>query len=159
MKLLVAPFSPKSLAEEVEFSLGVLAAAKNLALTVQIEPSLPAVVVGDMTCVTQVMVSLVQNGIRYTDEGGVTLSLAGSGSQWTFQVTDTGPGIPQEAQAVIFDTFKQVENPYTRVHGGLGLGLSIARQLVTRMGGMLTLQSAPGAGSTFIATLPQQLTP
>jgi Amt family ammonium transporter len=157
MQLFAAPFSPQSLAEEVEFSLGVLAAAKNLALTVQIDPSLPAVVVGDEARVKQAMISLVQNGIRYTNEGGVTVLLAGNGANWSFQVVDTGPGIPQAAQAVIFDTFKQAENPYTRIHGGLGLGLSIARQLVTKMGGTLTLQSAPGTGSTFTVTLPQQL--
>lgn len=157
MQLSPAPFSPKSLAQEVEFSLGVLAAAKNLSLTFQFDPSLPAVAVGDEARVKQVMVSLVQNGLRYTKEGGVTVFLAGRGNSWLFQVADTGPGILEGVQEVIFDTFKQVQNPFTRTEGGLGLGLSIARRLVTKMGGTLTLQSAPGTGSTFTVTLPQQL--
>ncbi|MEZ4591057.1 MAG: ammonium transporter [Chloroflexota bacterium] len=155
MQLRLTPFSPKAVAQDVEFSLGVLAAAKGLLLTLQIAPSLPEVVMGDEARVKQVLASLVQNGIRYTKEGGVTLTLAGENGRWQFQVTDTGPGLSAEAQAQIFDTFKQVQNPFTRDHGGIGLGLSIARRLVTKMGGTLTLQSAPGVGSTFTVILPQ----
>ncbi|MCB8927173.1 MAG: ammonium transporter [Ardenticatenaceae bacterium] len=157
IQLQAEPFSPQSVAEEVEFSLGVMAAAKGLVLAVQVDPSLPNVVVGDEARVRQVFMSLVQNGIRYTAEGSVTIVLAGSGDQWSFQVVDTGPGIPEAAQAHIFDAFKQVQSPFTRDQGGIGLGLSIARRLVTKMGGTLTLQSRPGQGSTFTVTLPRQI--
>lgn len=156
LQLHSAPFSPKSVAQEVEFSLGVLAAAKNLALTLKIEPSLPDVVVGDEARVKQLLTSLVQNGIRFTAEGGVAILMSADSSHWQFQVTDTGPGISQAEQAKIFDAFKQVQNPFTRDHGGIGLGLSIAQKLVARMGGSLTVQSEPGAGSTFTVTLPQK---
>lgn len=156
LALRVDPFSPQLLAQEVEFSLGVMAAAKGLAFTLHIAPGLPDVVVGDQARVKQVLASLVQNGIRYTTEGAVTITLSGGEGRWQFQVTDTGPGLSEKQQAQIFDAFKQVQNPFTRNHGGLGLGLSIARQLVEKMGGLLTLQSTPGVGSTFSVTLPQQ---
>ncbi|MEZ4594329.1 MAG: ammonium transporter [Chloroflexota bacterium] len=131
MQLRLTPFSPKTLAQEVEFSLGVMAAAKGLTLALQIAPSLPDVVVGDEARVKQVLASLVQNGIRYTTAGEVSISLAGENGRWQFQVADTGAGLSAEAQAQIFDAFKQVQNPFTRDHGGIGLG-SIARRLPIR---------------------------
>ena len=155
IQLATGPFNPRALVENVELTVGVMAAAKNLSFALQIEPTLPEVVWGDEVRVKQVLQALVTNGIRFTEAGSVTVRLAGlDEDHWQFQVRDSGPGLTAEDQAIIFDTFRQVENPYTRTHNGMGLGLPIAQRLVAKMGGRLTLESIPGEGSTFTVSLP-----
>jgi signal transduction histidine kinase len=103
----------------------------------------------------QILVNLVSNAIKFTEEGAVHLFIyQPDPTHWALQVTDTGPGIPLEAQAYIFEPFRQVDGSVTRQHGGSGLGLSIVRQLTNLMGGEVALASELGRGSTFIVTLP-----
>ncbi|MCJ8499580.1 response regulator [Desulfatitalea sp. M08but] len=111
------------------------------------------------------LVNLVNNAIKFTPEGSVTLKAftaageADTDPKIAFAVVDTGIGIPAERQAAIFQRFTQVDAGTTRRFGGTGLGTSIAFNLVQRMGGLLTVQSAPGAGSTFAFTLPLPTAP
>jgi signal transduction histidine kinase/CheY-like chemotaxis protein len=107
---------------------------------------------GDVGKLRQVLINLLGNAVKFTERGRVTLRLErGEGDAWRMEVSDTGIGIPKEAQATIFKPFQQ--GPGARGHGGTGLGLTIAKRQVTLMGGTLELRSEAGAGSTFYFTL------
>jgi signal transduction histidine kinase len=98
---------------------------------------------------------LVNNAVKFTDEGSVHIHIyCPNVSHWAMQVSDTGSGIPVEAQSYIFDPFRQVDDSVTRTHTGSGLGLAIVKQLTNLMGGEVTLTSEVGRGSTFTVTLP-----
>ncbi len=153
-----APFDPKDMARQVVDRMQVKARAKGLALTLEIAADAPATWIGDQKRLQQVLTNLVDNAIKFTEAGEVQVRLYRSDpGHWAMQVADTGPGIAPEAQAYIFDPFRQVDDPTIKKHAGVGLGLSIARQLVEMMGGEITLVSEPGQGSTFTVRLP--LTP
>ena len=95
------------------------------------------------------------NAIKFTDEGTVHVrAYQPNAAHWALEVSDTGRGIPSEAQSYIFDPFRQIDNPATREHTGSGLGLSIVKQLIALMGGEITLASKVGEGSTFTVVLP-----
>jgi signal transduction histidine kinase len=130
-----------------------LAAEKHLALDVSMPPELP-VGKGDERRVTQVLLNLVGNAIKFTDVGQVTVQVAASNGEFLLSVTDTGPGIPDEEQRRIFDEFYQGENSSNRKKGGTGLGLSIAKKIIELHGGRMWLESGLGKGSTFWFTLP-----
>jgi signal transduction histidine kinase len=135
--------------------MGVLAQVKGLALTADIAADMPDILSGDSARVEQILVNLVSNAIKFTQQGTVQISLyRANAAHWALQVSDTGPGIPLEAQAQIFEPFGQVDSSITRMHTGTGLGLSIVNQLVTLMGGQITLKSQPGQGSIFTVLLP-----
>ena len=107
---------------------------------------------GDEGKLRQVLVNLLGNAVKFTARGRIILSVSpGAGGAWQFEVSDTGPGIPAEAQGVIFKPFQQ--GPGANVHGGTGLGLAIARRQVELMGGALDVRSQPGAGSSFFFTI------
>jgi PAS domain S-box-containing protein len=130
------------------------AALKDLTLTYEIAPGIPATVVGDHGRVSQVLTKLLSNGIKFTESGGVSLSVKAistkrSGAILHFIVTDTGIGIPAEKQRSIFESFTQGDGATTRKFGGTGLGLTIASKLVRMMGGMMWLNSEVGKGSAF----------
>jgi heavy metal sensor kinase len=131
-----------------------LAEAKGLELVVQIAPELTATV--DPDAVTQVVLNLLDNALKYTSSGRVRLSahLSRSGDSVQIAVSDSGPGIPAEHLPHIFDRFYRVDRARSRELGGAGLGLSIARDLVTAHGGEITVHSVPGEGSTFTVRLP-----
>jgi signal transduction histidine kinase len=108
--------------------------------------------------VNQVVVNLISNALKFTKEGGVHVrAYSPDENHWAVDVTDTGIGIPQEAQDYIFEPFRQADESATREYGGAGLGLSIVKQLVEMMGGKITLESELEKGSTFTIVLP--LTP
>jgi signal transduction histidine kinase len=103
----------------------------------------------------QILVNLVNNALKFTQQGGVNMHFyCPDEAHWAIDIVDTGPGIPKEAQAYIFDPFRQIDSSATREHKGFGLGLAIVKQLVTLMGGTVTVISELGQGSTFTVILP-----
>jgi len=127
---------------------------KQLGLRVEgIEDLRSLPVRGDEGKLRQVLINLLGNAVKFTQRGRVCLRLnAREGALWKFEVSDTGVGIPPEAQAAIFEPFQQ--GPGIRGHGGTGLGLTIARRQVELMGGALEVRSEPGAGSVFFFAIP-----
>lgn len=148
-------FSPSLLLQKVQAAMELLAHKKGLAFEVELAPELPEMLYGDEGRLQQILINLAGNAIKFTITGRVKVRLYLPASmQWAMQVSDTGAGIPKEAQAYIFEPFRQVDNAITRQNRGTGLGLSITRQLVEIMGGSIHLESEPGHGSTFTITLP-----
>jgi len=148
------PFEPAEVVGDLMKSFAVAAQRKGLELAYYWPPHVPRWLVGDPQRLSQVLSNLLDNAIKFTDQGEVTLNvdLAKSGEDEVvleFTVTDTGPGIPANMQQKIFDKFEQVDSSMRRKHGGAGLGLAIAAGLVERMAGKLTVDSQPGRGSTF----------
>ena len=139
-------------------TLGVKAAESGLELADQIQPDVPDCLIGDAARLRQLLVNLVGNALKFTDEGEVVVDIQlENRDQETahlhVQVRDTGIGIPPDKQSAIFDSFTQAEGSTTRKYGGTGLGLTISRQLVNRMGGEIWLESTLNQGSTFHFTL------
>src|SRR5215471_8478110 len=146
-----------ALAEEVAEQLGVLAEEKGQSIQVHFDP-VPHWV-GDRVVLRQALLNLVDNAIKYTPAAGsIEVRVAHTDSGTTIDVSDTGPGIPEELQSRIFDRFYRVDRARSRENGGTGLGLAIAKWAVEVNGGQLTLESANGAGSRFRITLPQTAT-
>jgi len=160
LKLVSTTFAPADLIDHVRTTMGVLAENKGLQLTSQIDSKLPGTICGDYNRLQQILLNLVGNAIKFTDQGQVHLGIyLPDPNHWEVRVTDTGPGISTEAEDYIFDAFRQVDATETRTHGGAGLGLSIVKQLVTLMGGRVSLESEIAQGSTFIVNLPLSLIP
>jgi signal transduction histidine kinase/CheY-like chemotaxis protein len=133
---------------------GPLAAEKELEFLVEVEPGVPAVLVGDPTRLRQVLTNLLGNAVKFTREGWVSLTLSAGPKGVRFTVEDTGIGIAREQQAGLFEVFSQVDASVTRRFGGSGLGLAISRRLVERMGGTVSLESEAGQGTRFRVDLP-----
>jgi len=130
-----------------------LAAEKRLAFTAQVAPDLPTGR-GDERRLSQVLLNLVGNAIKFTDKGEVAVRASVMNGAFTVAVCDTGPGIPAVDQVKIFEEFQQADNSITRRKGGTGLGLSIAKRIIEMHGGRIWVESEPGKGSTFYFTLP-----
>ena len=149
------PFDPRELADEVAESLNVRAASKDVELVLDVDPHLPMEIVGDPKRVRQVLLNLVGNAVKFTEQGSVQLSVEvedwkpGDRVDLVFVVTDTGVGIPKDKQEKLFSKFYQAESSTTRKFGGTGLGLNISRSLVDLMGGGIDFTSDEGKGSTF----------
>lgn len=155
LKIRIMPLSPASLVEDVMHVMDVLARSRGLELTSHIADDMPDQVPGDRQRLHQILVNLVGNAVKFTDEGRVHIYIyRPNPSCWAMEVSDTGHGIPVEAQSYIFDPFRQVDDSVTREHAGSGLGLSIVKQLTNLMGGEITLTSEVKHGSTFTVTLP-----
>ncbi|MGD9879936.1 MAG: GAF domain-containing protein [Reyranella sp.] len=130
-----------------------LARAKGLELASTVPPDLP-MGIGDARRLAQVLLNLVGNAIKFTDQGKVEIRVARVGDRFEIAVVDTGLGIAPDDQKRIFDEFQQVDNTSTRKKGGTGLGLSISRRIVELHGGRITVESEVGKGSTFTIALP-----
>jgi signal transduction histidine kinase len=151
----MAPVRPAELLENLHGVMDQISQEKGLKLTSEIEDDLPEVLNGDSTRLHQILVNLVNNGVKFTDRGIVHVRLfCPSENRWGMEVSDTGGGIPGNELPYIFDTFRQVEGGATRVHGGVGLGLSIVKQLVNLMNGDVKVNSQVDEGTTFTVTLP-----
>jgi len=128
---------------------------KGLKLNIQVEDSAPEKIIGDSHRYQQILINLVNNAVKFTESGEITVHVYSADKEkLTIDVSDTGPGIPQDAIAYIFDTFRQVDGVATRQHGGAGLGLSIVKRLVELMGGTIKVSSTINQGSTFTVTMP-----
>ena len=144
------PTDVEALLQEIAELLAGRAHVKGIDVAVAIDPALPASVMVDPARLRQVLINLAGNGVKFTDTGGVTLSAAvGADDTLVFTVADTGPGIPEEEGARLFDEFEQMDTAPSRRHGGAGLGLAISRRIVRRMGGDVKLSPRDGGGSVF----------
>ncbi len=148
-------FAPTALVDDVHSMLGVVARAKGLELTSDIAPDIPPTLSGDPHWLRQILINLVSNAIKFTEEGRVHIYIYYlDKTHWAIAVSDTGPGISPDAQTYIFEPFRQVDGTATRGHTGSGLGLSIVKQLTVLMGGDIKVTSELGHGSTFTIRLP-----
>jgi signal transduction histidine kinase len=155
LQLAISSFAPTELIEQLQTTVKVLAEAKGLQLSCHIAPDVPPNLSGDPDRLHQILTNLVGNAIKFTEQGAVKVHIYRPDKiHWAMQVSDTGPGIPAEAQSYIFEAFRQVDGTATRKHGGSGLGLSIVKQLTSMMGGQVMLESKIEQGSTFTILLP-----
>jgi CheY-like chemotaxis protein len=163
LELVPADFSLRGAVGDTLRALAVRAHKKGLELIYQVQPDVPDALIGDAGRLRQVLLNLAGNAVKFTDEGEVVVrvELEGGGPAPSpgagevglrFTVRDTGIGIPPDQQARIFRAFEQEDTSSTRKYGGTGLGLTIASRLVALMGGTITVESAPGRGSTFAFT-------
>jgi GAF domain-containing protein/anti-sigma regulatory factor (Ser/Thr protein kinase) len=146
-------YAIESVVETVRSATESLAQNKKLALKTQVAKSLP-IGLGDEQRLTQVLLNLVGNAIKFTDTGEVRVTAKAVNGHFAVSVADTGPGIPSEHQTRIFDQFHQVDSSNTNAKGGTGLGLAIAKQIVEMHGGRIWVESTLGKGSTFQMELP-----
>jgi PAS domain S-box-containing protein len=155
LSLNIVPFVPQRLVDNVQSAMGMLADSKGLELTTDVADNVPAILLGDSQRLYQILVNLVSNGIKFTDQGTVHIRVfMPNTDHWGLEVSDTGRGIPDAIQADIFIPFLQADDPIRREQGGAGLGLSIVQDLVALMDGKIELESEIGRGSTFRVTIP-----
>ena len=160
VEVFLAPISPHKVIRETVESLRSLADNKNIALNVQFSDAVPEVVLSDANKLQQVLVNLLSNSIKFTDEGSVTIDVRiVDGSMWQVQVRDTGIGMPPGAEKYIFEPFQQVDGTDKRKYKGTGLGLAITKRLIERLGGRIEVESKLGKGSTFSVSLPRAYVP
>ncbi len=155
LKLALDDYAIQSVVEAVVSAAQPLAQAKGLVLQVSVAEDLP-LGRGDERRLTQVLLNLVGNAIKFTDAGSVAITATAVGDLLELDVTDTGPGIAPADQERIFDAFQQVDNSSTREKGGTGLGLAISKRIVQMHGGTISVVSTPGQGSTFRIRIPLQ---
>ena len=156
-KLNLAEYALGSIVETVRVASESLASAKQLAIKTEVTRGLPHGL-GDEQRLTQVLLNLVGNAIKFTDAGEVRIMADAANSHFALSVSDTGPGIPPEECERVFEKFRQVGNATTRTKGGTGLGLTIAREIVEMHGGRIWVESTMGRGSTFRMELPVRAT-
>ncbi|HED10236.1 MAG TPA: response regulator [Caldithrix abyssi] len=135
---------------------------RNLTLTLVKDPELPAVLKGDSTRIKQICINLLNNALKFTENGGIVFKVQlikkeRDKAEILFEVRDTGIGIPEDQIKNIFESFRQADGSMTRRYGGSGLGLTITRRLVELMNGRIEVESTPGANSTFRIILPLSL--
>ena len=151
-----APFALREVAHGVVELLDQRAKERGIDLHLETDPNLPSHVQGDRARLRQVLINLVDNGLKFTERGGVTLSMGRpeTGRGIHFRIRDTGIGIPGDRIDQIFAPFHQLDDSMSRSAGGTGLGLAICHQLVGLMGGELVAESTQGRGTTLSFTLP-----
>jgi signal transduction histidine kinase/HAMP domain-containing protein len=152
-KLNIGEYALGSIVETVMVATESLAATKKLAFKTEVAKGLPYGL-GDEQRLTQVLLNLVGNAIKFTDAGEVRIAAGAADDHFSVSVSDTGPGIPAEEREHIFEKFRQVDSSNTRAKGGTGLGLTIAREIVEMHGGRIWVESRLGQGSTFRMQLP-----
>ncbi len=156
LDLAARPFPLSAFVEEAVELLGPRAQAKGLEICAYVDERLPARVTGDAARLRQVLFNLAANAIKFTEQGGVSITVEPSGQPDTIAISvqDTGIGISPDDQARIFLEFEQADGGAARKFGGTGLGLTISKRIVESMGGAIMVESAPGQGATFRVTVP-----
>lgn len=153
-----APCSPRAIVEEVMSAMSSAAAAKKIAFNVEYVEPIPAYIDCDQKFITQILLKLVDNAIKFTEIGGVRIVVSvpdqtKSSSYVQFSIIDTAGGVCPEGAERLFQIFSHVEPSVSKKHEGIGIGLAIAKKLTDLVGGQLTYHSDPGVGSTFTLTL------
>jgi signal transduction histidine kinase len=149
----LSDYCVQDIAQTVRSTLEPLATDKKLAFKVEVASKLPPGR-GDGRRLTQVLINLVGNAIKFTDAGEVAIRAEANNGSFHVSVRDTGPGISAADQAKLFQEFQQADNAITRKKGGTGLGLAISKRIIEMHGGRIWVESQPGQGSTFAFTLP-----
>ena len=156
LKLALADYSMKDVVYRVYSAVEPLAVKKNLKFRIELPPAMPTGH-GDEQKLTQVLLNLVGNAIKFTDSGEVAIKVAAVDGAFSVAVHDTGPGIDPANQEKLFEEFQQADNSITKAKGGTGLGLAISRRIVEMHSGRLWVDSSPGNGATFTFTIPAVL--
>jgi signal transduction histidine kinase len=149
----LSDYSVQDIAQTVRSTLEPLAADKKLAFKVEMATELPPGR-GDGRRLTQVLINLVGNAIKFTDAGEVAIKAEANNGSFYVSVRDTGPGISAADQVKLFQEFQQADNAITKKKGGTGLGLAISKRIIEMHGGRIWVESQPGQGSTFAFALP-----
>jgi signal transduction histidine kinase len=154
LKLDRTPFQLRTSLNDLVKALSIRAREHNLSLALHVDDGVPNELIGDPIRLRQVLLNLIDNAIKFTAVGSIFVSVvaeevAGDRASLRFSVIDTGIGIPEDKQRTIFEAFSQADTSSTRRYGGTGLGLTISSQLVALMGGLLSVESQLGAGSSF----------
>jgi signal transduction histidine kinase/CheY-like chemotaxis protein/HAMP domain-containing protein len=164
----ISPVRFGEIASFVETTFKPISEARHLRFTIETDPQLPQSMETDLQRLNQILKNLLSNSFKFTEKGEVKLRIYHANNNWkqgnpnldnaekvvAFAISDTGIGIPQEKQNIIFEAFQQAEGSTSRKYGGTGLGLSISRGLAELLGGTIELESFPGRGSTFSLFLP-----
>lgn len=171
MEMNLKPFQLKELIESVYHTMFLKAAEKNLAFDFFIDQKIPDALIGDKVRISEVLINLCSNAIKFTEKGSVNISCHHAGNyidlqgrvhhdicMVRFSVSDTGIGIPEERQKKIFESFVQADSETHSRFGGTGLGLTISKRLVELHGGRIDVNSKPGLGSVFSFYLPLEIT-
>jgi GAF domain-containing protein len=153
LTLALAPYSLKDVVHSVYSAVEPLATDKKLAFKIDVARDMPGGH-GDERRLTQVLLNLVGNAIKFTDQGEVAIRASSANGRFRVAVCDTGPGISEADQQKLFQEFQQADNSITKKKGGTGLGLAISKRIIEMHGGEISLQSAVGRGSTFSFSLP-----
>jgi signal transduction histidine kinase len=153
LTLSLSDYSLKEVVHTVFSAVEPLAAEKHLALKIDVPANLPKGR-GDERRLTQVLLNLVGNAIKFTDAGEISIKGSSADGAFNVSVRDTGPGISASDQAKLFQHFQQADSSTTKKKGGTGLGLAISRQIIELHGGRIWVESSPGHGSTFAFTVP-----
>ncbi|ANE48112.1 histidine kinase [Paenibacillus swuensis] len=158
MDVYAEPLQIQSLVSYVERNFGPVASDKKIDFQVKVDAMLPPTLYTDTQRLKQILKNLLSNAFKFTNLGYVSLSMEATGDQSVRMIVrDSGIGIPQEKQELIFEAFRQADGTTSRKYGGTGLGLSISRELAKLLHGNLEVESIEGQGSTFILTIPLQL--
>ena len=152
LELAPLPFDPRELLEEIQELEGGLAQLKGIRLEFTLAEDLPRQVMGDSLRIKQVLLNLVNNALKFTDEGCVRVQAQHGDAGLLFSISDTGPGIPEASRMRMFQRFEQAPGPHRS--SGTGLGLAICRELVSLMGGSIRVEAAASGGTTFHVRLP-----
>ena len=156
MELSLGDYAVDDVVTTVRASLRSLANEKGLELVTEVPPGLPDAY-GDSKRITQCLLNLVGNALKFTAEGRVEIRVEARDDQLVFAVADTGIGIAADRIGSIFEEFRQADVTISRDFGGTGLGLSITRKLVELHGGRIWVESTPGQGSTFFFSIPARV--
>lgn len=162
MRIEAAPFSIRSLVHSIEMMFKIKTDEKQLQLLVTVDESLPDGLEGDATRLTQILVNLIGNALKFTSKGSIAIKITNEGCtekiiKTGIEISDTGIGIEKDKVATIFERFQQAEDSVTRRYGGTGLGLAIVNDLLLLQDGTITVESEAGKGTTFRIIIPYKI--